>query len=35
MDYTPDKIWEGVLAQIELEISKPNYNVPTFDGRRN
>ena len=27
MDYTPDKIWEGVLAQIELEISKPNYNT--------
>lgn len=27
MDYTPEKIWEGVLAQIELEISKPNYNT--------
>ncbi len=27
MDYTPDKIWEGVLAQIELEISKPNFNT--------
>ena len=27
MDYTPEKIWEGVLAQVELEISKPNYNT--------
>lgn len=27
MEYTPEKIWEGVLAQIELEISKPNYNT--------
>lgn len=26
-EYTPQKIWEGVLAQIELEISKPNYNT--------
>jgi chromosomal replication initiator protein len=27
MEKTPEKIWEGVLAQIELEISKPNYNT--------
>lgn len=27
MEYTPEKIWEGVLAQVELEISKPNYNT--------
>jgi chromosomal replication initiator protein len=27
MDYTPEKIWEGVLAQVELEVSKPNFNT--------
>ena len=27
MNETSEKIWEGVLAQIELEVSKPNFNT--------
>lgn len=27
MEHSVEKIWDGVLAQIELEISKPNYNT--------
>ncbi len=27
MSHTPEKLWEKTLAEIELEISKPNYNT--------